>query len=174
MPTSTPLKSLILVTFSLLASLALAQQPTPAQAGAAKPPESKTHKLTRAEFDQLLAHPEQLLIVDIRRPDEVTAIGGLPVYLSIQLADLEKNLAWIPRDRKIVTVSNHSVRAGRAGDLLAAKGFNVVGQIGVQNYEADGGTLTKIAPRVARGAEPQKGAQTTAQAATSSVAANSK
>jgi rhodanese-related sulfurtransferase len=88
-----------------------------------------------------------VLIVDVRRPDEITAIGGLPVYLSVQLADLEQYTAWIPKDRKIVTISNHAGRAGRAGDLLAAKGFNVVGRIGVQNYEAEGGKLTKIAPK---------------------------
>ena len=77
----------------------------------------------------------------------MTSIGSFPVYLSIQLADLEKSLAWIPKDRKIVTVSNHAGRAGRAGDLLAAKGFNVVGRVGVQNYEEQGGKLSKIAPK---------------------------
>lgn len=108
---------------------------------------AKTVILTRAQFDQLLSAPEQLLVIDVRRPDEITTIGGLPVYLSVQLADLERYLAWIPKDRKIVTISNHAGRAGRAGDLLAAKGFNVVGRIGVQNYAAEGGKLTRIAPK---------------------------
>jgi hypothetical protein len=39
--------------------------------------------LTRAQFDALLAKPDQLLILDVRRPDEVKDIGGFPVYLSI-------------------------------------------------------------------------------------------
>ena len=137
---------------SLAASLALAQSST-----ASRKDESKTPTLTRAQFDELLAHPEQLLIIDIRRPDEVTAIGGLPVYLSVQVADLEKSLAWIPKDRKIVTVSNHAGRAGRAGDLLSSKGFNVVGRVGVQNYEQQGGKLTKILPKAPAG--EQKNAQ---------------
>lgn len=101
--------------------------------------------LTRAQFDQLLAKPENLVIIDVRRPDELTKIGGFPVYLSIQLADLEKSLAWIPRDRQVVTVSNHAVRAIRAANLLAAHGFKVAGSIGAQNYEEEGGTLTRIA-----------------------------
>jgi rhodanese-related sulfurtransferase len=138
------LVTLALVLSSLVASLAMAQSTDAKDT-------SKTVVLTRAQFDALLAKPEQLLIVDVRRPDEVTAIGGLPVYLSVQLADLEKYTAWIPKDRKIVTISNHAGRAGRAGDLLASKGFNVVGRIGVQNYEAEGGKLTKIAPKAPAG-----------------------
>jgi len=138
--------SLLILTLGTPAVFAADAVKAPA---AAQADQSKTPVLSRAEFDKLLAQPEQLLIIDIRRPDELTAIGGLPVYLSIQLSDLEKRLAWIPKDRKIVTVSNHASRAGKAGDLLAAKGFKVVGRVGVQNYEEEGGKLTKIAPKAA-------------------------
>jgi rhodanese-related sulfurtransferase len=106
----------------------------------------KSPKLDRAHLDALLAKPEQLLVIDVRRPDEVTTIGGLPVYLSIQAKDLENRLAYIPRDRTIVTVSNHAGRAGAAADFLADHGFRVAGAVGVQNYEEEGGTLTKITP----------------------------
>lgn len=131
---------------ALLISGAMAQQAAQPQAAAAKAPAYKAHVLTRAEFDALLAKPEQLLIVDVRRPDELGNIGGFPVYLSIQAAELESKLAWIPKDRTIVTVSNHAGRGGRAADLLASKGFKVAGTIGAQNYEADGGKLTRVAP----------------------------
>jgi rhodanese-related sulfurtransferase len=67
------------------------------------------------------------------------------VYLSVQFADLESSLAWIPKDRRVVTVSNHAARAGKAADLLAAKGYDVAGAIGVELYEKDGGTLIRIA-----------------------------
>ena len=72
-------------------------------------------------------------------------IGGLPVYLSIQASDLEKSLAWIPKDRLIVTLSNHAGRAGKAADLLASKGFKVAGAAGAQTYEKEGGALANIA-----------------------------
>jgi rhodanese-related sulfurtransferase len=104
----------------------------------------KTPKLNRAQLDALLAKPEQLLIIDVRRPDELTKIGGFPVYLNIQSKEIENNLAFIPKDRSIVTVSNHAHRAGAAGDLLVAKGFQVVGAVGAQNYEEEGGRLSKI------------------------------
>jgi rhodanese-related sulfurtransferase len=131
---------------SILAGSALAQQAaTPAAATAGKPPAFKAHVLTRPEFDALLANPARLVVIDVRRPDELTSKGGYPVYLSIQAADLEKRLDWIPRDRRIVTVSNHAARAGKSADLLTSKGFDVAGAIGVESYEQEGGTLTRIA-----------------------------
>ncbi len=113
--------------------------------------EAKSPKLNRAQIDKLLSKPEQLIFIDLRRPDELTKIGGFPVYLSIQLADLEKSLAFIPKDRTIVTVSNHAGRALRGADLLAEKGFKVAGAAGVQDYEAEGGTLSKIVPPAPKG-----------------------
>jgi rhodanese-related sulfurtransferase len=122
------------------------QQAAAANAAPASVPGSRAHVLTRDELDKLLARPQDLLVIDVRRPDEVSKIGGLPVYLSIQLNELEKSLAWIPKGRTIITVSNHAKRAGTAADLLASKGFKVAGAAGVQTYEQEGGKLTKVAP----------------------------
>jgi rhodanese-related sulfurtransferase len=102
-------------------------------------------KLTRTELDAFLAHPDRVLLVDVRRPDELQSIGGFPAFLSIQAAELEKYLNAIPRDRQIVTVSNHASRATRAAQLLQTNGFTVVGAVGAQDYESEGGTLVKIA-----------------------------
>jgi rhodanese-related sulfurtransferase len=75
----------------------------------------------------------------------VTANGDFPVYSSIQAKDLEKNLAWIPKDRTIIMISNHAARGGVAADLLTKNGFKVARTIGAQTYEQEGGKLTKIA-----------------------------
>jgi hypothetical protein len=80
---------------------------------AAKAPASKAHVLSRAGLDNLLALPGKVLVIDVLRPDEVSDVGGLPVYLSIQLSDLEKELAWIPRDRQIAKPAT-TVAAGGA------------------------------------------------------------
>jgi rhodanese-related sulfurtransferase len=132
----------------LLMLMLLATTAVFAQQGAApgKAPRSQAKVLTRAEFDALIAKPGQILIIDVRRPDEVTSNGGFPVYLSIQAKDLEQSLAWIPKDRAIITVSNHAARGGIAADLLTKNGFKVVGTIGAQTYEQEGGKLTKIVP----------------------------
>jgi rhodanese-related sulfurtransferase len=138
-------KTLLTLMFSFAASTAFAQGAPEAGSAAAKPPASKAHELSNAEFDALVAKPKKLLIIDLRRPDELSKIGGFPAYLSIQISDLENRLDWIPRDRTIVTVSNHAVRSGKAAELLASKGFKVAGTVGAQTYEERGGQLTKVA-----------------------------
>jgi len=150
------------VKLTLLLAGALAVAPlvysadAPGSSAAAKAPAFKAHVLSVAELDKLLAQPGKVLVIDVRRPDEVSSVGGLPVYLSIQLSDLEKSLAWIPKDREIVTVSNHAARAGKAADLLASKGFKVAGAVGAQTYEQQGGTavvhIAKPAQTAAAGA----------------------
>ena len=113
---------------------------------AAQESSSNAKVLKRAEIDALLAQPSNVLVIDVRRPDEIGSIGGFPVYLSVQVGDLEKRLPLIPKDRAIITVSNHASRAKRAADLLQKNGFNVAGAAGAQDYEAEGGALVKIAP----------------------------
>lgn len=141
---------------ALLAPLALAQQSTPNQEAAARAPQPwiyKTKELSRAEIDSLLTKPEKIVVIDVRRPDELVSKGGFPVYLSIQAKELESQLAYIPRDREIITVSNHAHRAGAAGDLLSSKGFRIAGAAGSEDYEAQGGKITRItapAPRAPR------------------------
>jgi rhodanese-related sulfurtransferase len=142
----------ILTTAALLitTNLALAQQ---APAEAAKPISAK---LNRQQLDGLLTYPDQVLIVDVRRPDEISSIGGFPAYLSVQAKDIDSGAVFIPRDRTLITVSNHAGRALKAADALLAKGFKVAGAAGAQDYEAEGGKLTKIvapAPKVASAAQ---------------------
>ena len=113
----------------------------------------KAKRLGKADVDALLAQPDSVIFIDLRAPAEHIQYGTFPVFLSVQNKDLEKQLAWLPKDRQIVTVSNHSQRAGAAADLLAAKGFNVAGATGAEEYEVEGGTavahLIPRAPRVA-------------------------
>ncbi len=120
----------------------------------------KTKRLSKAEVDALLAKPDSVIFIDLRAPAEFIEFGSFPVFLSVQNKDLEKQLAWLPHDRTIVTVSNHSQRAGAAGDLLTAKGFNVAGATGAEEYEVEGGTavahLLPRAPRVAGAASAPK------------------
>jgi rhodanese-related sulfurtransferase len=141
------MRKLILIAV-LAAATGLAQTGGAPKQGApqGKAAPSKAKVLNRAELDDLLSHPDRILLLDLRRPDEVSAIGGFPVYLSIQIGELEKHLSEIPKDRIIVTVSNHANRASRAADLLNSKGFNVAGAVGAQTYESEGGKLTKIEP----------------------------
>jgi rhodanese-related sulfurtransferase len=153
------LNSLIaLVALTLTATLAYAADAeTPKAAPKYVDPNPWTHKtkrLDRNQIDKLLGHPEKILFIDIRRPDELSKIGGFPIYLSIQLNNLQESLAYIPKDRKIITVSNRAHRAGDAGDLLISKGFKVAGAAGVLDYQDQGGSILKVAIPVPRTAAP--------------------
>ena len=138
---------LLAIVVVIIAPLGFAQEATKTAQPAAKY-EAKSPQLNRVQIEKLLANPEQLVIIDLRRPDELTRIGGFAVYLSIQLADLDKSLAFIPKDRTIVTVSNHAGRALRGADLLTEKGFKVAGAAGIQDYEEEGGWVHRVAAPV--------------------------
>ena len=146
------------IAMSLAACVSFAQQAAPASAPAqaAAQWKYKTQRLDRAAVDKLLAEPQKLVVIDVRRPDELTAKGGFPVYLNIQAKEVAKSLAYIPKDRTILTVSNHAHRAGAVGDLLTEKGFQVAGATGSEDYEAQGG---KAVVRVLPPAKPVASAQ---------------
>jgi len=131
----------LLVAGCLAVPVAASAQPPAQPAKAAEVP-----SLSRSQIDALLARPSEVLILDVRRPDEISVKGGFPVYLSVQLAQLEQYLPFIPRDRTIVPVSNHAGRAKKAAALLTARGFRVAGVAGVEGYAAEGGTLVGQKP----------------------------
>jgi rhodanese-related sulfurtransferase len=145
MHTSPLLRSLLFVAV-LAAPLAHAQQATPGtpQASQPQPWIYKTKQLNRAEIDALLAKPGKVVVIDVRRPDELISKGSFPVFLSIQAKDLANQLAYIPKDRHIVTVSNRAHRAGAAGDFLSEHGYHVAGAAGTLDYEEQGGTVAHI------------------------------
>ena len=147
-------KPMILIA-ALAATASLVQAAGSPKVAAAAEPAPKAHVLSRPELEKLLASPDKVLVIDVRRPDEVSSIGGFPVYLSVQIKELEGSLKWIPHGRDIVTVSNHAGRAAKAADLLASHGFKVAGAAGVQTFEQQGGKVTHIAvppPAVANSA----------------------
>jgi rhodanese-related sulfurtransferase len=155
-----------LLALVLLSTAAFAQAPAiPAGNPTAThhAPVTKARQLTNDELDAYLAHPDQVLVIDVRRPDEVSSIGGFPVYLSIQAKDLKNHLSEIPRERPIITVSNHAARASVAADLLESQGFKVLGAVGADTYQKEGG---KLASKIPVPPAPQTGQAGTAAANT--------
>jgi rhodanese-related sulfurtransferase len=142
------LHSLFLLPLAMFATLAFAQQGQSGQAAGATPQPwtHQTKQLTRAQVDNYLAKPDKVLFIDVRRPDEIVNKGSFPVFLNVQVADLKDNLAFIPKDREIITVSNRAHRAGDVGDILASSGYKVAGAIGSDDYLEQGGTIKKILP----------------------------
>ncbi len=147
-------KILLAMTLALGTTFAFAQEaPSTApvatvSAYVAPPWVYKTKQLNRAQVDALLAKPKKLVIIDLRRPDELVKYGSFPVYFNVQLKDLPEVLAYIPKDRTILTVSNRAHRAGAAGDLLTSKGYKVAGATGSEDYREAGGAIVKVSPPV--------------------------
>lgn len=143
------LSALALAAAVLVAPHAFAQDKAAAAAQQAQAWKYKTKRLNAAEVDALLAQPEKVVVLDVRRPDELIRYGSFPAFLNIQNAEIDKHLAYLPKDRAILTVSNHAQRAGATGDALAAKGYVVAGATGSEDYEQEGGKAVRhIQPRV--------------------------
>lgn len=155
MKTISSILALSLITSSSLAWAQPAAEPAASAASGAYTPRPWTYKtpqLNRAQVDALLGNSQKLLIIDLRRPDELVKYGSFAVYLNVQLKDLPYALDYIPKDRTILTVSNRAHRAGAAGDLLSSKGYKVAGATGSEDYREAGGHIIKIAapaPRTA-------------------------
>jgi rhodanese-related sulfurtransferase len=147
---SAVLAATLITALSLGSATAGAQEAASAPAAAASayvpPPWTyKTKQLTRNQVDALLGNPKKLLIIDLRRPDELVKYGSFATYLNLQVKDLPELLDYIPKDRTILTVSNRAHRAGAAGDILTSHGYKVAGAIGSEDYREAGGTIVKVA-----------------------------
>lgn len=140
-------RSILVAALIVLAACEASAQTTPTTAASAPAPWTyKSANLSKAQVDALLQHPETLLIIDVRRPDELSKYGSFTAYLNVQIKDLPQVLDYIPRDRTILTVSNRAHRAGEAADFLTSKGYRVAGAVGSEDYREAGGTIVKVTP----------------------------
>lgn len=143
----------VLAAMMLMGLAGMGAAPVAAQsAPAAQAATATAPSLTREQIDQLIAAPGDVVFIDVRRADEIAAIGSVPVFLNIQASELDRFAGYIPRDRRIVTLSNHAGRARRAAAWLSGQGYTVIGAVGVEDYAAQGGTLygrTFLTPAIA-------------------------
>ena len=76
------LKSTVIAALLLTSTASFAQQAA-APAAAQQAWNYKTKQLSRADVDALLLEPGKVLVLDVRRPDELPTKGSFPVFLSI-------------------------------------------------------------------------------------------
>lgn len=82
------------------------------------------------QSDWLCEHLEEVLLVDVREPDEFRAeLGHIRGAALIPLQALAGRAAALPRDRPIVTVCRSGGRSGKAALQLIELGFDRVGSL---------------------------------------------
>jgi hydroxyacylglutathione hydrolase len=86
-----------------------------------------------ADLAAVAARPSNVLLLDVREPDEYTH-GHIPGAVSLPQADLASHLDDLPRDRPLFVVCRTGSRSLRAAQFLAQVGFPDVANI-------PGGTL---------------------------------
>jgi molybdopterin/thiamine biosynthesis adenylyltransferase/rhodanese-related sulfurtransferase/molybdopterin converting factor small subunit len=97
----------------------------PHQLAAAAPPVTNADALTSTELKGELDRGEQLVIIDVREPQEFQ-INRLPGSILIPLGDLPKRYVELDPNANIVTQCKSGMRSAKAQDFLRSKGFTRV------------------------------------------------
>lgn len=89
-------------------------------------PKPKAGEISIDNFKKLIAAiPADTIIVDVRLPEEVKE-GAIPGAINIPVAEIDQNLAQLPKDKKIVTYCNSGTQAEMAYHTLKGKGYTNV------------------------------------------------
>jgi molybdopterin/thiamine biosynthesis adenylyltransferase/rhodanese-related sulfurtransferase/molybdopterin converting factor small subunit len=97
----------------------------PHQIAAAAPPATTADALTSRELKSELDRGDQVVIVDVREPQEFQ-INRLPGSILIPLGDLPKRYVELDPNANIVTQCKSGMRSAKAQDFLRSKGFTRV------------------------------------------------
>jgi rhodanese-related sulfurtransferase len=60
-------------------------------------------ELSPEELSKLLEKRENLFFLDVREPEEIAQLGSVKGYVNIPLAQLERRLKEVPRNKLIIT-----------------------------------------------------------------------
>jgi rhodanese-related sulfurtransferase len=116
---------------ALAAFLAAAALAAPAIVRAQAPDEAK--RVKAADIDALLAKGD-VVVLDVREPNELEETGTVTGAIHIPLGQLESRLGELPKDKVILTACRGGGRASRALALLESKGFKTAGFCGLKDY----------------------------------------
>ncbi len=97
----------------------------PHQVEAAKPMTTSIDALTATELKAELDRGEQLVVVDVREPQEYQ-INKIPGSILIPLGDLPKRYVELDPNARIVSQCKSGMRSAKAQDFLRSKGFTNV------------------------------------------------
>lgn len=100
------------------------------------------------ELQTILQKEKDLLLVDVREPDELADTGFIPGAVNIPVGQVEKNLNSLPKTGKLIIYCRTGRRSASVADFLAGKGYtnvyNLEGGIVGWPYEKHRPNLNKI------------------------------
>jgi rhodanese-related sulfurtransferase len=91
-------------------------------------------KISYDELAKLLQHPQSVLFIDVREPNEIAVTGTLKGALTIPLGQLESRLKEVPKDKPIAPFCKAGGRAAHAAAILSQHGYRTVGVFGLDDY----------------------------------------
>jgi sulfur-carrier protein adenylyltransferase/sulfurtransferase len=92
-------------------------------------------KLSADELKDALAKTKNVLLLDVREPNELAELGTVKGSQNIPLAQVSERLAEVPKDRKIIVACNRGGRAAKAAAILQKNGYTVVGVTGLLDWK---------------------------------------
>lgn len=103
-------------------------------------PAQRSQTAVETKIDVLkekLDRGEKVLIVDVRREDEVRS-GSIPGAVNIPMAELEARMKDIAKDVQIVFACDHGDRSSRAAELFEKNGYKTSTFCALEGWKSKG------------------------------------
>ncbi len=94
--------------------------------------------LNNEALTQLMAAEPELLLLDVRTPEEYFTLGHIPGARLLPIYQLPDLLSTLDPARKTVTICEHGIRSADAAHYLIHKGFKQVSQLAAGMAEWNG------------------------------------
>lgn len=82
--------------------------------------------LTNEQLQQLMAQEPDLLLLDVRSPEEYFGLGHIPGSTLLPMHEIPQRMAALNPEQKTVVICEHGVRSFNASHFLAHHGFTAL------------------------------------------------
>lgn len=94
--------------------------------------------LDNASLQKMMAEESELLLLDVRTPEEFTMLGHIPGAQLMPIHTIPAGMSMLDPQRKTVVICEHGVRSHDASHYLAHHGFQHVYQLAAGMAEWNG------------------------------------
>ncbi|WP_456392334.1 rhodanese-like domain-containing protein [Persephonella sp.] len=95
-------------------------------------------------YQLLEKEKDQIILVDVRTPEEVKTDGKIPGSILIPLDELPNKIDRLEKDKKILVYCRSGMRSVSASRLLSSLGYKVYNiQGGINTWKAEGLPVTR-------------------------------